>query len=82
MDSGKYMCDDQTVPRPATGKTPVRNLRVVDEVWKPALAAARSSSDGTITDVIIKFLRWYLREPGAKLPDRPARPAPNETPEA
>lgn len=73
MDSRKYTCDDRQVPRPATGKTPVRNLRVVDEVWKPALD--RAQADGrTITEVITQFLRWWLRIPGAKLPERPPRP--------
>jgi len=72
MDSCKDTCDDLPVPRPATGKTPVRNLRVASEVWQPALEAAREQGN-TITDVITQFLRWYLRVPGAKLPERPAR---------
>src|SRR5581483_6992706 len=59
MRSRKYMCDDQTVARPATGQTPVRNLRVANDVWLPALAAARDSGS-TLTDVITQFLRWYL----------------------
>jgi hypothetical protein len=74
MRSRKYMCDDQTVARPATGQTPVRNLRVANDVWLPALAAARHSG-ATLTDVITQFLRWYLRLPGAKLPERPERRA-------
>lgn len=75
MTSCKDTCDDRAVPRPATGKTPVRNLRVVNEVWHPALDAAREQGN-TITDVITQFLRWYLRVPGAKLPERPARKPP------
>jgi hypothetical protein len=75
MTSCKDTCDDQAVPRPATGKTPVRNLRVVNEVWQPALEAAREQG-GTLTDVITEFLRWYLRIPGAKLPERPPRRPP------
>ena len=75
MTSHRGTCDDQAVPRPPTGKTPVRNLRVVNEVWEPALEAAREQG-GTITDVITQFLRWYLRMPGAKLPDRPPRKPP------
>jgi hypothetical protein len=42
-------CDDQAVPKPATGKTPVRNARIPDEVWLPGLARAemegRSASE-------------------------------------
>jgi hypothetical protein len=46
------------VPRPATGKTPVRNLRVKDETWEPALEKAKA--DGTtITNVITRFLERY-----------------------
>ena len=75
MDTCKDTCDDRQVPRPATGKTPVRNLRVTGDVWEPALEAARERG-GTITDVITQFLRWYLRMPGAKLPERPPRKPP------
>lgn len=75
MDTRQSACDDRLVPRPATGKTPVRNLRVVSEVWEPALDAAREQGR-TLTDVIIQFLRWYLRMPGAKLPERPPRKPP------
>jgi hypothetical protein len=62
MDSRTYRCDDDPVPRPATGKTPVRNLRVVDEVWKPALEKARAEGR-TLTDVITAYLRQYISTP-------------------
>jgi hypothetical protein len=62
MNSRKYTCDDQQVPRPATGKTPVRNLRVVDEIWLPALAKARAEGR-TLTDVIVTYLRRYISTP-------------------
>lgn len=75
MDTCKDRCDDQLVARPATGKTPVRNLRVVNDVWQPALEAAREQGR-TLTDVITEFLRWYLRTPGVKLPERPPRKPP------
>lgn len=46
------------MPRPATGKTPVRNLRVRPEVWEPALENAQA--DGTtLTNVITRFLERY-----------------------
>lgn len=61
MDICKYTCDDQQVPRPATGKTPVRNLRVPEAIWRPALEKAHK--DGrTLTDVITDFLRSYIAE--------------------
>lgn len=75
MEICKDTCDDLPVARPATGKTPVRNMRIADDVWLPALAAARDSGH-TMTEVFIQFLRWYLRTPGAKLPERPPRRAP------
>lgn len=59
METCKYTCDDQPVPRPATGKTPVRNLRVPDEIWEPALAKAHEEGR-TLTDVIKDFLREYI----------------------
>lgn len=68
MDSRKYTCDDQDVPRPPTGKTPVRNLRVVDEVWLPALAKARAEGR-TLTEVIVTYLRRYISTPPRKRGD-------------
>jgi hypothetical protein len=65
MDSRKYTCDDQRVPRQPTGKTPVRNLRVVDEVWLPALAKARAEGR-TLTEVIVTYLRRYISTPPRK----------------
>lgn len=46
------------MPRPATGQTPVRNLRVPDEIWEPALANARAEGK-TITEVITAALKRY-----------------------
>lgn len=58
MESRKYTCDTDRMPRPATGVTPVRNLRVKGEIWDPALE--RAKGDGTtITNVITRFLERY-----------------------
>lgn len=48
--------------RPATGKTPVRNLRVPDELWEPALAKAQAEGT-TLTEVIKKYLTRYVATP-------------------
>jgi hypothetical protein len=40
------------------GRTPVRNVRVHDEVWNTALANARAEGK-TITEVIIGCLKRY-----------------------
>ncbi|MFI5062772.1 MAG: hypothetical protein ACHP9Z_02160 [Streptosporangiales bacterium] len=50
------------MPRPATGKTPLRNLRSPDEVWLPALARAAAEGE-TVTDVINDRLREYGSTP-------------------
>lgn len=58
MDSRKYTCETGRVPRPATGVTPVRNIRVRPDVWEPALENAQQ--DGTtLTNVITRFLERY-----------------------
>lgn len=51
-------CDDQPVPKPATGKTPVRNARIGDEVWLPALARAEVLGQSG-TDAVDAGLRWF-----------------------
>lgn len=59
------------MPRPATGQTPVRNLRVPDEIWKPALANAQAEGK-TITEVITSCLKRY----NASVSRRSARAVP------
>lgn len=67
MDSRRYTCDTDHMGRPATGKTPLRNFRAPDEEWKPFGTA----TGGNMTGVLRQFIRWYLRKPGATLPERP-----------
>lgn len=62
MQPGKYTCEDQRVPKQSTGRTPVRNLRVPDERWLPALAKAEAEGR-TLTEVIDGFLGAYAGEP-------------------
>ena len=62
MRTGKYTCEDQRVPKQSTGRTPVRNLRVPDERWLPALAKAEAEGR-TLTEVIDGFLGDYAGEP-------------------
>jgi antitoxin component of RelBE/YafQ-DinJ toxin-antitoxin module len=55
---------------PNAPKTQHRSVRVDDELWSSADQATKA--DGTDrSSVINAFLRWYVREPGAKLPKRP-----------
>ena len=60
------------MPRPPTGKTPVRNLRVADEVWLPALAKARAEGR-TLTEVIVASLRRYISTPVRQRDDTSSR---------
>jgi hypothetical protein len=62
MRHGKYTCKDQRVPKQSTGRTPVRNLRVPDERWLPALAKAEAEGR-TLTEVIDGFLGDYAGTP-------------------
>lgn len=52
-----------------------KNIRVPgDEEWEPFLAATRAmhpEGRSPRTLVLREFIRWYLRRPGAKLPERP-----------
>jgi hypothetical protein len=57
---------------PNSPGTQHRSVRVSDEDWGDLDTAARA--EGTDRGTLIKqFIRWYLRRPGAKLPDRPER---------
>ncbi|MEU2339943.1 YlcI/YnfO family protein [Streptomyces sp. NPDC013172] len=47
------------VGRPATGKTPVRNIRVPDGLWEAAKAKAKAEGR-TLTDVIVAALHRYV----------------------
>ncbi len=60
--SGTYMRDDVPVPRPATGKTPVRNVRVPEQIWRAAQEKA-AAEGRTMTDVIVAYLKRYVSTP-------------------
>ena len=61
------------------GKTPVRNLRAEDDLWGSFGAACAAAGIDRST-ALRDFMRWYMREPGAKLPKRPD-PPPSAGPE-
>ena len=62
------MCEDREVPRPATGKTPLRNIRVPAHIWNAAMAKARAEGR-TLTEVIVAYLRRYISTPPRKRDD-------------
>lgn len=52
---------------PETHTTP-KQIRIPDDDWTRFEETAGSRRRAS---VIIEFIRWYNREPGAKLPKRP-----------
>ncbi|MBA9005861.1 hypothetical protein [Thermomonospora cellulosilytica] len=46
------------MPRPRTGETPKRNLRIGDPIWNPALERAQAEGR-TLTQVIRDYLVTY-----------------------
>jgi hypothetical protein len=63
-----YMWQTGAMPRPATGKTPVRNLRVPEQIWGQALDKARAEGR-TLTEVITAYLRRYISTPPRRRPE-------------
>ena len=59
---------------PNAPKTQHRSVRVSDEDWAD-LEAATAVAGTDRAKVINQLIHWYLRRPGAKLPERPERPA-------
>jgi hypothetical protein len=49
-----------------------QSLRIEPELWT-ALDPAAKAAGFTRAGLIRQFVRWYLRVPGAKLPQRPER---------
>lgn len=54
-------CDNQRMPRPATGKTPVRNVRIPDEDWFPLVAKAEMEGR-TASDALAESARRYVAD--------------------
>lgn len=60
--------------QPTSAATPIRRVRVPDDLWQrfdDAVRAADPEADRSV--VLRQFMRWYVGEPGAKIPDRSAR---------
>jgi len=57
------------VPRPPTGETPIQHTRVDQDDWDDLESAVGRQRARIVRDLI----RWYLRRPGAALPERPSR---------
>ncbi|BBB01115.1 hypothetical protein RVR_8371 [Actinacidiphila reveromycinica] len=72
-------------PEPETSYDTQRKFRAPDDEWEPFEAATKAvhpEGRSPRGRVIREFIRWYLRRPGARLPERPAagpwsKPAPD-----
>lgn len=64
---------------PNAPKTPLRNVRVEGAKWQGLGVAAKSQGTNR-SEVINRFIDWYLGQPGAELPERPT-PAVEEAAE-
>ena len=58
---------------PNKPKTQHRSVRIDDPEWNDAEQATRRMGTDR-AKIINQFIRWYLRRPGAKLPERPPAP--------
>lgn len=61
-------------PEAETEYDPARNFRAPDSEWTPFEAATRAvhpEGRSPRGKVLREFMRWYMRRPGAKLPERP-----------
>jgi hypothetical protein len=55
---------------PNQPRTQHRSVRIEDDDWSDADAAAKGAGTDR-AKIINQFIRWYLRRPGAELPERP-----------
>lgn len=53
--------------------TPHAGFRVPEDVWQRFLEVA-SAAGMDRAALLRSFIKWYIREPGAKLPSRPPDP--------
>lgn len=56
--------------RPSTGQMPIQHTRVAQDDWDDLKSVVGSRRRG---QVVRDLIAWYLRRPGAPLPDRPSR---------
>lgn len=56
-------------------KTPLHRFRADGALWEKFGEAVKRGPDpeADMSKVLRQFLRWYVGEPGAKLPERPSR---------
>lgn len=63
---------------PNAPKTPHRQVRVEADLWERFGSEITRAGEKDRSDVIRRFLRWYVREADAKMPRRPPATDPGE----
>jgi hypothetical protein len=58
------------VGRPATGETFIARIRIPWARWSRFARAAKAIGSDR-AKVVNELVAWFMREPGAKLPERP-----------
>lgn len=56
---------------PNQPKTPLRNVRVDDDLWE-RLGEVADQQETDRSAIIRALVAWFVREPGAKMPTRPS----------
>lgn len=55
----------RSVPRPRTGETPIRHVRVADKVWDQ-IGAIAAEQGRTVTAVVLdalnRYIAWYRKQ--------------------
>ena len=55
----------RAVPRPRTGETPIRHVRVADKLWDQIADIAREqgrSVTAVVLDALRRYVDWYKRQ--------------------
>lgn len=58
MGNRPHACKDGPMPRPATGQTPKRNIRIADPIWNAAIDRSRAEKR-PLAKVVSEFLAVY-----------------------
>ena len=62
-----------TTPAETSNNTPTRPIRVPLDLWEEFGVVSKQLGSNR-TALILEFMRWMARRPGAKLPKRPDTP--------
>lgn len=58
-----------TVPRPTTGETPIRHVRIADKLWSEIARIAREedrSRTSVVLEALTRYVAWHSRKPKGK----------------